>query len=300
MSASLLGSYGCVEQRVDALAADLLVAAQQALAPVSRGLSCSYRAGVPRLDVQLDAVQLRDGPGESSEGCEGLPGETVPAMARRDTVAGRGTPIRDLRQPQSRLAEGFVGGPVGNAKGVSVAGGEPTLLPFDVGEGFVMIDVSVQRAGHWDIGVRREIHDHVRVTLVKGTQVHLGEGRPNRGPRRQTGNHALILPRLPSDRDVVSARIRTQLAAARAESRSRPAWPHEGWHQHADMAVRPVSLPQVVCNLSDVRILRAGGGGGDLCEKVLQPRVIEEHREATKLLPLVGGIAEEGVEHGCR
>jgi hypothetical protein len=55
-----------VEDHVAAGLADLLVAAEQALALVARRLGDADRGGVPRLDVELDSVQFYS-PGEGGQ-----------------------------------------------------------------------------------------------------------------------------------------------------------------------------------------------------------------------------------------
>lgn len=65
--ALLIGPRCCVQQHVAALSADFLVTAQQSFSPICSRFGNTNRGRAPRLDIQFDPVQGRDGP---REGCQ--------------------------------------------------------------------------------------------------------------------------------------------------------------------------------------------------------------------------------------
>ena len=70
-----------VGEHVPAQAADFLVAAQQPLSLIADSFGHLDRSGVPWLDVQLDPVQGRDGPGKARQRGQGCGGDAAAAGA---------------------------------------------------------------------------------------------------------------------------------------------------------------------------------------------------------------------------
>lgn len=98
-----------VEKHVTASSSDLLMTPQKSLAFISCAFGRADRSCVPRLDVQLQPVQIRDGPGEGSGCAKGIGCPAVSPGVWRNAISHLGAPCLPLPQPQSYVPHGKIG-----------------------------------------------------------------------------------------------------------------------------------------------------------------------------------------------
>ncbi len=102
-------SNGGVEQHVNAVAADRLMASEEAFALVAGGLSGPFGGRVPGLDIQLDVLDLGHGPGKGRERSKCLTRQATPAAPGRDAVAHGGAALTDGSEPEAGPSNGLIG-----------------------------------------------------------------------------------------------------------------------------------------------------------------------------------------------
>jgi hypothetical protein len=118
----LADAYAGVEEHVAAGTTDLLVAAKQSFAVIACLLSGSSRSHIPRFDIQLDPIQVRDSPrkvGKRNQPCDSETSTTFPGC---DAVPRACTALLQPRQPQPDMTHGTL------ALGVDDGEGEPAPL----------------------------------------------------------------------------------------------------------------------------------------------------------------------------
>jgi len=151
-------------------AADLLVAVEQALSPVSGRFRDVDGAGVPGLDVQLDSIQGGDGPSEPGQCLQRAGRDAAAAVQWRNRVARRRTACRQVPKPQSDRTNGRVGLGIGDGERESLSFGELAALPTDPCQGLLGGGLRGQAADEGDVRVVPQLDSQVCVLVGELTQ----------------------------------------------------------------------------------------------------------------------------------
>jgi hypothetical protein len=174
-------------------AADLLVAVEQALSPVSGRFRDVDGAGVPGLDVQLDSIQGGDGPSEPGQRLQRAGRDAAASMQRRNRVARRRTACRQVPKPQSDRTNGLVGLGIGDGERKSLSFGELAALPPDPRQGLLGGGLRGQAADEGDVRVVPKLDSQVGVLVGELTQNDTTVGRWCGRPGRQLRCHVSIV-----------------------------------------------------------------------------------------------------------
>src|SRR6185437_1343156 len=116
-----------VHVHVAALRADVLPAAEQALAVVAGPLRGPPGSLVPRFDVQLEPVDAVQGQAPPGDRVQGRGGVAAAAVRGGDPVADAGPAEVRVPQPETRLADGGAAGRLGDDERVALARGQPLM-----------------------------------------------------------------------------------------------------------------------------------------------------------------------------
>ena len=163
--------------------------AQQTLPLEPRVLHSPPRTVVPRLDVRLDAVQLRDRPRERGHRPERTTSDTTTPITRQHRVTDRSTATRQLPQPQPNRADRRVSGPLGHHEGKPGPFGMALPLPVHPLPCLLRRRVRGQRADQRNVRILTEFDRQPNIVRAKCSQHQTTMRRRRRRPRRKKNAH---------------------------------------------------------------------------------------------------------------
>src|SRR3954453_9693607 len=134
------------------------MAAKQAFSLVSGAFGGAGGRDVPGLDVELDAVEVGDGPREAGQRDECRRSNAPPSGAGSNEVAGRRPALGQLGEPEADLSDGQVGVRFGDRKGQPSALGQTlTALAVDPCQGLLLRRLGRKGADEGHVGIGAQL-----------------------------------------------------------------------------------------------------------------------------------------------
>ena len=168
------------------------MAAKQALAFVAGTFGSADGSPVPRLDIQLQAVQGRNRPRKTGERAEGIGCNTVASLARGNPVSDLSATCVQLPHPKSDVPHGTIS--------FNISYREGKTRPFDVAlslalnprQGFFMSSMRREASHSGDIRILGKVYRHPRVPIRERAQPDTAILRVGSRPGRDAAADAHI------------------------------------------------------------------------------------------------------------
>ena len=129
------------------------MAAKQALAFVAGTFGSADGSPVPRLDIQLQAVQGRNRPRKTGERAEGIGCNTVASLARGNPVSDLSATCVQLPHPKSDVPHGTISFNISYREGKTRSFAVALSLALNPRQGLLMSSMRREASHTWDIRI---------------------------------------------------------------------------------------------------------------------------------------------------